>query len=110
MVSVVSLCGAVLEKPSKKRTRCPRWKRRQEPEGDHLRRGPCISALLIARITREQIASCAEPRKLRTFSSLSLAKLPAVEPVEGDFGILADLDKVAVGITHVAAPFPPVIV
>jgi hypothetical protein len=32
-----------------------------------------------------------------------------VEPVEGDFSILADLDEVAVGITHVAAPFPAVI-
>ena len=30
-----------------------------------------------------------------------------VEPVEGDFGILADLNEVAVGITHVAAPFQP---
>ncbi len=42
---------------------------------------------------------------------LSLAKLAAVvEPVESDFGILADLDEVAVGITHIAAPFPAVIV
>ena len=30
------------------------------------------------------------------------------ETVEGDFSILADLDEVAVGITHVAAPFPAV--
>jgi hypothetical protein len=28
----------------------------------------------------------------------------------GDFGILADLNEVAIGITHVAAPFPAVIV
>ena len=50
-------------------------------------------------------------RELRTSSCLSLAKLTAVvEPVEGDFSILADLDEVAVGITHVAAPFPAVIV
>jgi hypothetical protein len=33
-----------------------------------------------------------------------------VEPVEGDFSILADLDEVAVGITHVAAPLPTVII
>jgi hypothetical protein len=40
---------------------------------------------------------------------LSLAKLTVViEPLEGDFGILANLDEVAVGITHVAAPFPAV--
>ena len=39
-----------------------------------------------------------------------LAKLTVVvEPVEGDFSILADLDEVAVGVTHVAAPFPAVI-
>ena len=44
-------------------------------------------------------------------SCLSLAKLTmVVKPVEGDFGILADLDEVAIGITHVAAPFPAVIV
>ncbi len=34
----------------------------------------------------------------------------ALEPVEGDLSILTDLDKVAVGITHVAAPFPAMIV
>ena len=40
------------------------------------------------------------------------SKLTAVvvEPVEGDFNILADLDEIAVGITHVAAPFPTAIV
>jgi hypothetical protein len=49
--------------------------------------------------------------KLRTSCNLSLAKLTAVvEPVEGDFSILADLDEVAVGFTHIAAPFPAVIV
>jgi len=32
------------------------------------------------------------------------------ETFEGDFSILADLDEVAVGITHVTAPFPAVIV
>jgi hypothetical protein len=49
--------------------------------------------------------------KLRTSCCLSLAKLTAVvESVEGDFSVLADLDEVAVGITHVAAPFPAVIV
>jgi hypothetical protein len=41
----------------------------------------------------------------------SLAKLAVVvEPVDGDLSVLADLDEVAVGITHVAAPFPAVIV
>jgi len=32
------------------------------------------------------------------------------ETVERHLGILADLDEVAVGITHVATPFPAVIV
>ena len=31
------------------------------------------------------------------------------EAVEGHLSILADLDKVAVGITHVATPFPAMI-
>jgi hypothetical protein len=40
----------------------------------------------------------------------ALPKLTAViEPVERDFSILADLDEVAVGISHVAAPFPALI-
>ncbi len=70
-----------------------------------------MSPLLIARLIRERIASCANPGKLRTSSCLSLPKLTAVvEPVEGDFSILADLDEVAVGISHVAAPFPAAIV
>jgi hypothetical protein len=48
---------------------------------------------------------------LRTSSCLSPAKLTVVvEPVEGELSVLADLDEVAVGITHVAAPFPTVIV
>jgi hypothetical protein len=39
------------------------------------------------------------------------AKLTVVvEPVEGDLSILADLDEITVGITHVAAPFPAVVV
>jgi hypothetical protein len=56
------------------------------------------------------------PTALRRLSGtrsgcLSLAKLAAVvEPVEGDLSILADLNEGAVGITHVAAPFPAVIV
>ena len=33
-----------------------------------------------------------------------------LEPVEGDFSLLADLDAVAIGITQVAAPFPAAIV
>ena len=42
---------------------------------------------------------------------IALAKLTAVvEPVEGDFSTLAHLDEAAVGVTHVAAPFPAVIV
>ena len=70
-----------------------------------------MSPLLIARLIRERIASCANPGKLRTSSCLSLPKLTAVVgSVEGDFSVLADLDEVAVGITHVAAPFPAVIV
>src|SRR5579871_4459239 len=34
----------------------------------------------------------------------------AVEPVECKLGILADLDDVTVRITHVASPFPAVII
>jgi hypothetical protein len=49
--------------------------------------------------------------KLRTSCCLSLAKLTAVvESVDGDFSISADPDEIAVGITHVAAPFSAVIV
>ena len=33
-----------------------------------------------------------------------------VEPVESELSILAELNEVAVGIAHVAAPFPAVIV
>jgi len=67
--------------------------------------------LLIARVTRSESLDALEPGNLRTSSCLSLVKLTVVvEPVEGDFSILADLDEVAVGITHVAAPFPAVIV
>jgi len=32
----------------------------------------------------------------------------AIESVEGHLSVLADLDEVTVGITHVAAPFPAV--
>src|ERR1700730_4048344 len=40
---------------------------------------------------------------------LSPAKLTvAVEPVESELSILAYLDEVAIGISHVAAPFPAV--
>ncbi len=47
--------------------------------------------------------------KFRTSCCLSLAKLTVfVEPVEGELSILADLDEVAVGITHVTAPFSAV--
>jgi hypothetical protein len=47
----------------------------------------------------------------RLDDGIGCAKLTVVvEPVEGDLSILADLDEVAVGITHVAAPFPAVII
>jgi|SRR5580692_9995215 hypothetical protein len=77
----------------------PRSKRGQDPKEIISLEVLRISALLIARRTRERIASRAEPRKFRTSSGLSFAKLTAVvEPVEGDFSVLADLDEVAVGI------------
>jgi len=58
---------------------------------------------------QEANRSSAEPTKLRSSSRLSLAKLTvAIEPVEGHLSILADFDEVAIGITHVAAPFPAV--
>jgi hypothetical protein len=70
-----------------------------------------MSPLLIALLIRKRIASCADPEKLRTSSCLSFPKLSAVaEPVEGDFSVLADFDEVAVGVSHVATPFPAVIV
>ena len=50
-----------------------------------------------------------EPAKFWPSSGAALAKLiVAVEPVDGHLSILADLDDVAVGVTHVAAPFPAV--
>ncbi len=110
MVSVIFLCGrssknlvrggadATLETPTRARRR------------SFASRSMRMSPLLIALLTRKRIASCADPWKLRTSPCSSLAKLTAViEPVEGDFSVLADLDEVAVGITHVAAPLPAVI-
>jgi hypothetical protein len=48
---------------------------------------------------------------LNNQTMVSLAKLTVVvEPVGGDLSILAELDEVAVGITHVAAPLPAVMV
>ena len=48
-------------------------------------------------------------RKVRTSSRMSTATLTVVvEPVDGELSVLTDLNDVAVGITHVAAPFPPV--
>ena len=48
-------------------------------------------------------------RKLRTSPRMSTATLTVVvEPVDGELSVLTDLNDVAVGITHVAAPFPPV--
>jgi hypothetical protein len=53
-------------------------------------------------------------RRLQTlYSRLYGLKLPGnivFETVEGHLSILADLDEVAVEITHAAAPFPAVIV
>jgi hypothetical protein len=40
---------------------------------------------------------------------LSLAKLTVLfEPVDGELSILTDLDEVAIGMTHVTAPFPAI--
>ena len=65
--------------------------------------------LSIARLTRERIASCASVGSFERPLVLSLAKSAVfVEPVEGELSILADLDEVVVGITHVTAPFPAV--
>lgn len=55
-----------------------------------------------------QVADC-------VLASLGLKSLDnlvgiVVETVDGELGVLADFDDVAVGITHVAAPFPAVIV
>jgi hypothetical protein len=88
MVSVIFLCGqssknlvrdgpdATLDTPTRARVRSfASWSLR-------------ISPLLIARLTRERIASCADPGKLRTSSCLSLPKLTAViEPVDRNFSI-----------------------
>jgi hypothetical protein len=86
-------------------------KRRQEPEGDHLRRGPCVYVAALNCAPYQAANRFMRWAKLRTSCCLSLAELTAVlEPVEGYFSTLADRDEVAVGITHVAAPFPAVIV
>ena len=68
-----------------------------------------IQPLLITRLTRsESLHALAEASNV---PCLSRPKLTAfVEPVEGGFSILADLDEVAVGVTHAAAPFPAAIV
>jgi hypothetical protein len=60
---------------------------------------------------RRQVRAPCAGRSFRSPRSLSLAELTVVlEPVEGDFGILANLDEIAVRIAHVAAPLPAVIV
>ena len=53
---------------------------------------------LIRRMASAEDPACQEHKQLTV----------AVEPVEGELSILADLDEIAVGITHVAAPFPAV--
>src|ERR1700683_422708 len=104
MVSIVSLCG----RNSKNLVSSGPNATFGTPEGDHLRRGPGVGSRSWSRASPEANRFM---WKLRTSSCLSLAKLTVdVEPVDGDFGILAALDDVAVGITHVAAPFPAVIV
>jgi hypothetical protein len=102
---------AVLEKPCKKRTR------RHAGNADKSRKEiicvevPAYIAALDCAPHQGRIASCADPGSFERPHCLSLAKLAAVvEVVEGDFSKLADLDEVAVGITHIAAPFPAVIV
>jgi hypothetical protein len=74
---------------------------------------PCIGGLYISFDSNGEIGSL-KVRRNSPFERphrLSLAKLSVlVEPVEGNFCILADLDEVAVWIMHVAAPFPSVIV
>src|SRR5258708_11795091 len=111
MVSVIFLCG----RSSKNHVRGgpdATLETSTKPQGNHLRRGPCVmSPLLIARLTGERVASCADHGKLRTSSCLALPKLTeVVEPLEGDFSILADIDEVDVGISHVAEPFTDVFV
>ena len=61
----------------------------------------------VMRLTR-RLQSCI----LASLGVKSLGNLSGVvfETVEGHLSILADLDEVAVGITHVAAPFPAVVV
>src|SRR5208282_5948948 len=111
MVSVIFLCA----RSSKSLVRGGPDATSETPTGARRRlfasRSLSISPPLIARLTRERIASCGDPGKVRTSSCLSPAKLTAVlEPVEGDLSLLADLDEVAVGVTQVATPFPAVIV
>jgi hypothetical protein len=111
MVSVITLCGrfaknlvrsgpdATLEPPTRVRGRsvesgslCNRhsW----------LRASPGSESLHALSLGSLEFYSCS-----------SLAKFTVmVEPVESELTILADLNEVAVGIAHVAAPFPAVIV
>jgi hypothetical protein len=102
---------AVLEKPCTKRTRRHAGTADQSPKEISCVGAPLSIAALVARLTRERVSSCAEPRSRRGSSGSSLAKFTVmVEPVESELSILADLNEVAVGIAHVAAPFPAVIV
>ena len=60
----------------------------------------------------EQTLSRSLGRAISAFSISLRSRRSAVafETVEGHSRILADLDEIAVGITHVAASFPAVIV
>jgi hypothetical protein len=70
-----------------------------------------LSPLLVVRLIRERVPSCASLGSLEGYFCASLAQFTVmVEPVESELSILADLNEVAVGIAHVAAPFPAVIV
>jgi hypothetical protein len=53
------------------------------------------------------VADCMLPSGVKLLGNLIGIPL---ETVEGHLSISADLDEIAVGITHVAAPFPAVIV
>ena len=93
-----------------------------EPSAIVLQGMPCIGGLYISFESDGEIGSVEVRLNSNRFvrrawdlrtpppSSL-LAKLTVVfEPVQRDLSILADLDEVAVGVTHVAAPLPAVIV
>ena len=77
-----------------------------------VRPSPGFSGTRSGRVTSHQLSQSlhvlGEASNVRF--SIACQITAAVEPVEGDFSVLADLDEVAVGITNVAARFPAVIV